>query len=183
VKVKIHESSVKKVKEGQKAEIRADAYSGAVLHGTVESVATLADSRGFWDQRGVKEYESVVKMEDVPAEAGLKPGMTAEIKILVNHLSNVLLVPIQAVAEKEGLHYCFVVSGKYVERREVSIGDNNEKFVEIQSGLAEGEEVALDARARIDAEIKKKVEPGNGSPNPVATPDKSAPALDATAGR
>src|SRR5262245_39208831 len=32
VKVKIHESSVKKVKAGQKAEIRADAYAGAVLH-------------------------------------------------------------------------------------------------------------------------------------------------------
>jgi HlyD family secretion protein len=63
VKVKIHESSVKRVKAGQKAEIRADAYSDAVLHGTVETVATLAENRGFWDQRGVKEYESIIKMD------------------------------------------------------------------------------------------------------------------------
>ncbi len=169
-KVKIHESSVKKVKIGQETEIRVDAYPDAVLHGTVESVATLAENRGYWDQRGVKEYESIVKIRDIPDAAGLRPGMTAEIKILVNHLSDVLLVPMQAVAEKDGEHICFVVQGKSTERRRVSVGENNEKFVEIRGGLDEGEHVALDARARVEGETKYNNENGNRPAKPADPP-------------
>jgi hypothetical protein len=83
------------------------AFAGTVLHGVVERVATLAENRGYWDQRGVKEYETIVKVVDLPENSGLRPGMTAEVKILVNHLRDVLIVPIQAVAEKDGEHSSF----------------------------------------------------------------------------
>jgi HlyD family secretion protein len=176
-KVKIHESSVKKVKPGQTAELRVDAYADEVLTGTVESVATLAENRGFWDQRGVKEYESVIKIRDLPEEAGLKPGMTADIKILVADLSDVLLVPIQAVVEKDREHYCFMISASGVEQRWVDIGDNDEKFVEIRSGVVEGERVALDARARLHGGKS------NDSSDAKKTPAAASPsAAEATAG-
>jgi HlyD family secretion protein len=155
VKVKIHESAVKKVQVGQQAELRVDADADVVLHGVVERVATLAESRGYWDQRGVKEYETIVKIVDLPTESGLRPGMTAEVKVHVSHLRNVLVVPIQAVAEKNGEHSGYVVNGSSVKRRHVSIGENNEKFVEIKDGLAEGELVTLDALARLDEESGK----------------------------
>ena len=48
VKVKMHESKVKKIRAGQKATIRVEAFAGLVLKGTVEKVATLADSEGGW---------------------------------------------------------------------------------------------------------------------------------------
>jgi hypothetical protein len=41
-----------------------------------------------------------------------------------------------------------------IERREDTIGDNNDKYVEIKSGLKEGERVTLDARSRVIAETK-----------------------------
>jgi RND family efflux transporter MFP subunit len=154
VKVKIHESMIKKIKAGQKAEIQLDALPNKVLHGTVIDVATLADNRGFWDERGVKEYVTTVRIDDLPGDAGLKPGMTAEVKILVAELPGVLLVPVQAVAQQDGKHYAYVVGPSGVEKREVSVGENNEKLVEIKSGLSEGEQVALDTRARLAAEAK-----------------------------
>lgn len=163
VKVKIHEAMVKKVKVGQKAEIQVDAYPNAVLHGTVKNVATLADSRGPWDERGVKEYVTIVSIEDLPLEAGLKPGMTAQVKILSSKLSDVLIVPVQSVTEQEGKHYAYVPRGG-VERREVQVGENNEKFVEIKDGLAAGERVMLDARARSTAEAKAKEQKQNQQP-------------------
>lgn len=153
VKVKIHESVVKKIKPGQQAEIRMDAYSDKLLHGTVEKVATLSDAQ-YWEERGVKEYVTIVKITDLPADAGLKPGMTAEVKILVNQLSNVLIVPVQSVAEIAGQHCCYVVTPSGIERRDITVGDNNDKFVAIKSGLDEGEPVTLDARARSTAEAK-----------------------------
>jgi RND family efflux transporter MFP subunit len=158
VKAKIHESAVKKVQAGQTVEIRVDAYRNRVLPGVVEKVATLADSRGFWDQRGIKEYETFVRLSEVPADGGLKPGMTAEVKILVHRLSNVLAVPVQAVAELGGRHYSFVVGDGTVERRVVSIGENNDQFIQITAGLAEGQRVALDARTRVEAETENASE-------------------------
>ena len=165
VKVKIHESNVKKVKPGQKAEIRVDAYSKAVLHGTVEKVATIADSRGYWDEGGVKEYETIVNIDDLPADAGLKPGMTAEVKILVNLLDDVLMVPVQAVTARKDAHYSFVLRPRGFERRKVSLGENSETFVEITEGLEEGQRVALDARVRLAAETESGGPEGNGPGN------------------
>jgi RND family efflux transporter MFP subunit len=174
VKVKIHESVVKKVTLGMKAEIRIDAYRSAVLHGVVDKIATLADRQGFWDESGVKEYVTVVKLTDLPTDAGLKPGMTAEVRIQVSELPDVLTVPVQAVTEREGQHYCYVVKDEAIERRPVKIGENSIKFVEVKEGLQEGEHVALDARLRM-AEETKESEKTPGTPtSPKPEGDKPA---------
>lgn len=166
VRVRIHESAVKKLKEGQTAEIRIDAAPNRVLTGVVQTVATLADARGFWDQRGVKEYETLVRLTDVPEDAGLKPGMTAEVRILVNRLSDVLVVPVQAVAEHSGSHVTFVINNDKLERRSVAVGENNDQFIQIIDGLTSGDRVALDARARVEAAADTEKKPSNISPKP-----------------
>jgi multidrug efflux pump subunit AcrA (membrane-fusion protein) len=84
--------------------------------------------------------------------------MTAQVKIMVNHLSDVLLVPVQALAEIKGKHYVYVPRAGGVERREVEVGENNDKFVEIKEGLEEGEHVTMDARLRSADESKDKEE-------------------------
>lgn len=153
LKVKVHESVVKKIKPGLKAEIVMDALQGQTLHGTVISVGTMAHQEGFWNQGG-KEYLTVVSVDDLPTSAGLKPGMTGAVKVIVATHDNVLSVPVAAVGERDGKSVCFVVGPRRVERREVTVGDNNEKFVEVISGLNEGERVTLDARARVASETK-----------------------------
>ena len=154
VKVKIHESMVKKVHKGQKADISIESLPGTILHGTVEKVGILADTMGYWDQGGVKEYVTIVKMDDLPEDAGINPGMTAQVKILANELPDVLMVPVQAVAEKEGKHFAYINGLVSAERVEVEVGETNEKFVEIKSGLHEGQKILLDARSRLTAETK-----------------------------
>src|SRR5262249_58555396 len=104
--------------------------------------------------RFVKEYETIVTIDEVPAEAGLKPGFTGDVKILVSEMPDVLMVPVQAVGPLEGKHYAYVAGSKGTERREVTVSANNDKFVAIQGGLEEGEKVTLDARARLRAEAK-----------------------------
>ena len=89
VKVNIHESLIKKIKVGQKAEIRIESFPSIVFVGTVTSVSQLADSTRPWMTGGVKQYPTVVKLDDLKAQ-DLKPGMTAEAKVLVGELDNVL---------------------------------------------------------------------------------------------
>ncbi|HEV3310910.1 MAG TPA: efflux RND transporter periplasmic adaptor subunit [Chloroflexota bacterium] len=152
VKMKVHESVVKKVKVDLTATMKLDALSNQVLHGKVISVAALAQGDD-WRGGGVKEYETYVSVDDLPKDAGLRPGMSADVKILIKVIPGALTVPIQGVTEIGGQHVCYVVNGGIVERREVTIGDGNEQLVQILGGLAEGEQVALDARLRASAEL------------------------------
>jgi RND family efflux transporter MFP subunit len=153
VKVNIHESLIKKIKAGQKAEVRIDAFPNVVFVGTVKSVSQLADSSRPWMSGGVKEYTTIVTLNDI-SSYDLKPGMTAEARILVADMNNVLVVPIQSIAENKGDFYAFVDEPGGINLRKVKVGENNEKLIEILDGLKEGESVALDARVRAAAEFK-----------------------------
>ena len=147
VKVNVHESKVKKVNVGQTAEIRVEAFPNLLLTGTVKSVSPLADSNRSWLHGGVKEYSTVVTIDKMPDEQ-LKPGMSAEVKILVNEIPIALLVPVQAVTEHEHEQFAYVKTSDGFARTNVTIGDSDQKLVEILQGLSDGAVVALDARAR-----------------------------------
>lgn len=153
VKVNTHESLVKKIKADQPAEIRIDAFADKVFSGKVKSVSNLADSSRPWTSAGIKEYPTIVTINDLEGYS-LKPGMTAEARIFVGERENVLVVPLQAVAQHKGEFSAFVDDEGGIQRRAVKIGESNEQFVEVLEGLAEGEAVALDARTRSTAEFK-----------------------------
>jgi RND family efflux transporter MFP subunit len=153
VKLKVHESVIKKVQKVMTATMQMEALPGQVLHGKVKSVATLASNERFWGG-GVKEYETIVSIDDLPHDAGLRPGMTAEVKIQIKTVPDALTVPVSAVTESGGQHICYVKTARELERREVKIGEGNEQNVQILEGLEDGDEVALDARVRAAAEVK-----------------------------
>jgi RND family efflux transporter MFP subunit len=141
VNTKVHESMVDRVRPGLKARIRVDAFPQQVLDGTVESVQPLPDPTSFFAS-DVKVYTTLVTIDNpLP---GLRPGMTAQVEILVTQLDDVLSVPVQAVLEFKGKDYVYVArpDGTFV-RREVKVGTTNDKMIEIKEGLQAGEEVAL----------------------------------------
>src|SRR5262249_3839777 len=99
-------------------------------------------------------------------------GMTAEAKVLVGVLENVLVVPVQAIAEHKGDFYAFVLRAGQIKSEKVKIGENNETHVQILDGLVEGDRVALDARLRATAEFKlddKTKEVASATPDGVST--------------
>jgi RND family efflux transporter MFP subunit len=153
VKVNIHESLIKKIKVGQKAEIRIESFPTIVFAGSVTKVSQLADSTRPWLSGGVKQYPTIVELDSLLGQ-DLKPGMTAEAKVMVGELDNVLLVPVQAIAEHLGEFYAFLDLPGGIERRKVKIGENNETHVQVLEGLKEGDLVTLDARTRATAEFK-----------------------------
>lgn len=155
VKLKVHESVVKKVQPALTATMQVEALSAnQILHGKVLTVASVAQN-DEWRGGGVKEYLTEVSIADLPPEAGLRPGMTAEVKILVKTIPDALTVPVQSVTESDGKHISYVVKEGVVERRIVEIGDSNEKLIQVTKGLGEGDQVALDARTRAAAELKQ----------------------------
>jgi HlyD family secretion protein len=140
--VKIHESYIKKIKVGQKARITVDAYPDQPLTGTVTNVGVLPDSQNRWLNPDLKVYLTTVTIDGT--NTWLKPGMSAKVEILVDHLDNVVYVPVQCVEPGNGKQFCFVAgSFNKPERREVQVGEFNDDFIEVKSGLKEGERVLL----------------------------------------
>lgn len=140
VRMRVPESYIKNVKKGQKARITVDAFPDKIMEGEVTSVGVLPDSQNMWMNPDMKVYLTTVTLTGT--NEWLRPGMSAKVEILVKRLDDVLYVPIQAVAPLEGKHVCHVAGLKSV-RREVEIGDFNDEFIEIRSGLMEGERVLL----------------------------------------
>lgn len=174
IKARVHESQIKKVKKDQSAEIVIEALPNKVLKGKVLSIGTLADNQNFWE-RGVKAYSIEVSIDNLPLEAGLKPGMTAEVRIFSQHYKDVLMVPVQAVCERNGEHFTYVKSGNQFKKQSIKVGENNEKFVVVSEGLEEGQRVALNARRRLAAEIKAS-DQHEKSPSPAKATQPAPPA-------
>jgi HlyD family secretion protein len=73
----------------------------------------------------------------------LKSGMTVDVSIMVNAHPNVLAIPLRAVTQINGQSVVKVIKqGKYVAKK-VQLGFTSEKYVEVLSGLSEGDEIAV----------------------------------------
>ena len=116
VNVGIHETLVSKVKPGQKAVIKVDAFPGSDLKGKVKSVSPLSASTR-WEPSN--NYQVIVTVESFPKEYKLKPGMTAEVEIVVGQYRDVIAVPVQAVTTHSNQEYVFVknADGEFVSKK------------------------------------------------------------------
>src|SRR5215471_19698440 len=141
VKVKIHESYIKKVKKGQKARITVDAFPDDILTGEVTKVGVLPDSQNRWMNPDLKVYLTMITIEST--QDWVKPGMSTKVEILVDKIEDCLYVPVQAVLPDGDKQVCYVAGSHKPDRREVELGEFNDEFIEVKSGLKEGEHVLL----------------------------------------
>jgi multidrug efflux pump subunit AcrA (membrane-fusion protein) len=114
------------------------------LGGVVTQVANQADPWSLYSNNA-RDYATIVKIDG--KQHDLKPGMTAEVEIVVADLQGVLSAPVQAVIEEDDKNYCYVMTVDGLERRRVTLGLEGSTGVEVCAGLAENDEVLLDPRS------------------------------------
>ena len=141
VKVNIHESAVQRVAVGQRARVAVDAFPDDPLTGIVTRVAVVADSANSFMNPDLKVYPTTITIDG--EHAWLRPGMSAEVEILVDRLEDVVYVPVQAVTYFNDKRVVYVAGRGSPQRREIEVGSFSESFIEITSGLNEGDEVLL----------------------------------------
>jgi multidrug efflux pump subunit AcrA (membrane-fusion protein) len=179
VKVKIHESHIKKVTKGMKCTVRVDAQAEKMLTGEVTKVGVLPDSQNRWMNPDLKLYNVTVDINGT--HDWLKPGMSAKVEILANELKDVVYAPIQAIAPSGREHVAFVPKARgEPERRGVEIGEYSDEFIEIKKGLKEGELVLLRSpqgakQDRPEAPTDKGKEAPKAAPVPARAPAPAGP--------
>lgn len=151
VKVPIHESMIDQVKPGMPVDLK---LTDREIKSVVAKVAEVANPVGWWTGDQV-QYDATIELS---AEEGLNPGKTAEVDILVAHHDDVLTIPVRALVETDAGHFCWVEVNQEAERRSLVLGDSNDEFVIVESGLSEGQQVILDPTLSI-REARELVEP------------------------
>ena len=166
VKTQVHEAVLDQVRAGMPASVKVDAFPDQTFNAIVDSVAVVPSSSGGWmSASSVKTYDTVVKI--LGEVENLKPGMTAVVNIHVDHVPDVLAVPVHAVVELDREIWCYAEAAGGVERRDVVIGRSNEKFVHIREGLSEGDRVVLNPMDIFDESQQqntKEISPESGVP-------------------
>ncbi len=139
--ISVHETEVDKVRVGQPATIVMDAFPDKVLQGKVIEVGSLPDEQRGWMNPDLKVYKTLVSITG--AHDFLKTRMSCMVKILSDQLKDVIVVPVQVVANRSDKKVCYVMTSSGPEERQVETGLFNDMFVEVSKGLKEGEAVMM----------------------------------------
>jgi hypothetical protein len=93
--------------------------------------------------------------EDSQFDVLLRPGLLADVEIIVDKISNAIYIPTQAVFEKEGKLVAYVKTGNTFEERVFKPLKRSESTMVVEGGLKPGEIVALsDPTAKKDDKKK-----------------------------
>ena len=152
VEVNIHEASVRKLSAGQKAVVRVDAFPDTPLTGLVQRIAHMPDPTMQFMNPDLNVYITRVALDG--SHDYLRPGMSAQVEILIKELKDVIAIPVDAVLFKGERPYCVVLEGNTVVEREIEIGESSETMVEVKKGIEAGETIAMQPRM-VASQVKK----------------------------
>ena len=141
----VSELDIGQIQPGQTVEITAEALPGQTFTGVVEKVSVNGTTTD-----GFTTYPVTILLSEY---GDLNPGMNVSADIIVERSENVLCVPAAAVNSDgtvlvagEGAFAedgVTIADPSKIESRPVTLGRGNQDFVEIASGLEEGETVLL----------------------------------------
>jgi RND family efflux transporter MFP subunit len=149
VKIDLNQIDVAKVRLGQKTDVTLDALPGRKFSAVVTRVAaasSIAVRSGQNSGPDVFPVETTLDPKQDLSE--IKPGMTADARILVEKRPAVLVLPIEAITTEKGKSFAQVIDGvagkePKVQKRDVTIGARNDREMEVTAGLKEGELVMI----------------------------------------
>ena len=130
ITAEVDEEDIAQIREGQRALLRADAFAGQVLNARVTQITPKGDATR-------KAYRVRLAL---PEDTPLMIGMTVEANIVLRKTATAVLIPPAAF---RGDHV-FVVQGEVARRRQVTVGVQGPRAVEIRQGIAAGDVVVLD---------------------------------------
>lgn len=135
IEVMVSESEVSYIMEGSEVNVLVKAAQEQAFKGQVESISNVADPNK-------RNYG--VKIALVNPDGKIKSGMFAELNIDTLSKKNIVVIPVGGVIPKGGRDIVYTVDqDKRAREAEVKTGIKNDRYIEIVSGLKEGQEVIV----------------------------------------
>jgi HlyD family secretion protein len=134
----VNETDMVNLKTGQDVLITLDAYYQEEIKGRILKISPVSTNIG-----GVVSYNVIVEPE-LKEEIKLFIGLSAGLTITTESMENVLYIPIQSVYETDGRQFVDIVyEDGTAEARQIETGIFNYDYIEVKSGLSEGDVIAV----------------------------------------
>jgi len=134
--VNVSETDLPRIKVGQSVQVTFDALTNQAFASTVTNVALVGTTSS-----GVVNYPVTIALDQT--DASIRPGMSANVSIVVEQRDNVLLVPNRAVKTSNKLKIVTVLKDGKSTQVAVTLGMSGESQSEVTSGLSEGDMVVI----------------------------------------
>jgi HlyD family secretion protein len=135
ITISIDETDILALKEGQKAQVEVASVGDTLFDGEVTGISKVADT-----STGVTMYSAEITL---PKAEGMLPGMTASVDVQIKGVENALIIPVDALHQTSAISYVYTTYDPKLQQYggmvEVTTGMQNEKEVEILSGLKAGD--------------------------------------------
>ena len=157
VRCQIGEMDISRVRRGQDAFV-APGKGEERYRGKVALVEELAKESNVWEggTPGKRVFGVLVTLDETDPTR-LRPGMTADLEVVLERLPETTLAPIRAVFVESGEQVIYRAVDGTFEGVPVSTGPRNDLFVEVDGGLRAGDRVALE---RPPARLGERAEEG-----------------------
>jgi HlyD family secretion protein len=139
-RLKVDEGDIAKVAPGQKVDVYPAAFSETPVPGVVRQVALapLIENQG-------RAYEVIAELTP-PDGLALRSGMSARADLFLGDGASTLAVPVEAVIASEPeprktAHHVWRIDDGKVSKVEVQVGEADDRWQSITSGLSEGDRV------------------------------------------
>lgn len=140
VSARVDESDRGRLKSDQTATVRIDALADKQFPARVAEISPLA-KLDYSSWPFTKNFD--ITLEILDNDSRIRPGMSASGRIAVEKVPDALLVPVEAVFEKDGRLVAYALRGSRFEERTVEVARRGKTELLIARGLEAGERVAL----------------------------------------
>jgi HlyD family secretion protein len=148
IMAKIEEMRISKIKIGQNAVVKLDAFPDKIYHASVTEISRLASITTWQNLEeggtpGKRYFEVTLDLKEANPNL-LRPGATVNIEILIKTIPDAVYLPKECIFEPaKGKTMVYLKEGNKWMAHPVKLGDDNDNFVCVISGLKGGEEAAL----------------------------------------
>lgn len=133
----VDETDIGRVRVRQKAVFTVDSFPEREFKASIQAIypkAIIIDNVVYYD---------VVHRIEEPLTGQLRPEMTTNVIISLDTRKGVLAIPLHAVSREQGKSVAYVLQAGQPVRRVIKTGWKDAEWIEVSSGLTEGEKVMI----------------------------------------
>ncbi len=139
---RVDETERGRLQVGQVVNVQLDAIPDRQFTGRIDLISAIATTDFSAGWPFPRNFTVQVLLDS--GDARLKPGMSAQLSVVVDKVANALTIPVQSSFQKSGRTVVYVVHGSKIEEREIQEGRRSGDRILVAKGLQVGEHVALE---------------------------------------
>jgi RND family efflux transporter MFP subunit len=142
VSARVDESERGSLALNQPVTVHLDAIPDRQFSGKIEAISTIAseDYSAGWPIP--RNFDLRITLDQ--PDPRLRPGMTAEITVIVDRLPNVLIIPVHATFQKDGETFAYIWNGSKFRHQAIEVSRRSGDRVVVTKGLEADDRIALE---------------------------------------